>query len=293
MVLDREDPIALGALRIALASIFLLSLLSHLGAVDAYFSDRSILAREPARAAFPEPWSVFFWVGAPWAVRAIFGIGVLAHVLWLLGLFTRPAAFVAWFVWVSMIGRHPRLYSMADTWQMVLCTWLMLMPAGRGLSLDHYRGRGGPVPVWCRRIFQLQLAVLYTSTGLHKTGATWGTEGTALYYALSDPYNRHWVMPELLATLQPFVLRPLTWLVRGWEVAFGAFVGLHYCRGLLRGRWRVWDLRPVFLGFGALMHVGIQALLYVVWFSPLTLACYLAFIRPDELRAWLSMRRRC
>jgi hypothetical protein len=55
------------------------------------------------------------------------------------------------------------------------------------------------------------------------------------------------------------------------------------------------DLRIVVLGFGVLMHVGIQTMMYVAWFSPLVIAVYLAFLRPDEARRlvdWINQRRR-
>lgn len=277
-----EEPTALGLCRIALVAVFLASLLSHVGAVAAYFSSASPIGGKFAAQAFSARWSLFFLVDDPWAVRAIFAAGVVAHVLWLVGLFTPIAAIVSATVWISMVGRNPLLYSMPDQLHSAMIVWLALMPTGRGLSLDaRWRGKGGPVPVWCRRILQLQLAVMYTTTGLAKHGATWKAEGSAIYYSLVNPYNRHFDVAPALAAIHPYVLRPLTWAVLVWEVAFGGFVLAHW----LRLRWRqVPDLRWLFLGFGAAMHVGIQAMLYVAWFTPLTLASYLCFLQPEEAR---------
>jgi hypothetical protein len=283
-LLREEDAAALGLCRVALVTVFLASMLAHVGSVGEYFSRESMLFGEHARLAFPERASIFFYVEDPRAVRAIFGVGVLAHLCWLFGLFTRPAALIAFAVWASMIGRNPLLYAMPDKLHTALALWLALLPAGRGLSLDaRWRGKGGPVPVWCRRLLQLQLAVLYVGTGLLKTGATWRSEGTALYYALVNPYNRHFQISGLLAQLQPWLLRPMTWAVLVWEVSFGAFVLSHWLREGTGSR-RIPDLRRPFLGFGAAMHLGIQALLYVAWFTPLCLAAYAAFLRPDEIR---------
>ena len=185
-------------------------------------------------------------------------------------------------MWVSVVGRNPLLYAMPDQLHTAMIVWLALMPTGRGLSLDaRWRGKGGPVPVWCRRIVQLQLAVMYTVTGLAKHGNTWKADGTAIYYSLANPYNRHFEVGPALAAVQPYLLRPLTWAVLVWEVAFGGFVVSTW----LRERWRrIPDLRWLFLGFGALTHIGIQVMMYVEWFTPLTLASYLAFVRPDEAR---------
>jgi hypothetical protein len=292
-MLDREDPTALGLMRIVLVAIFTLALVTHVGAVAEYFSDASVLAGPYARKAFHSRWSLFFYVTDPWAVRAIFALGVVAHLLWLVGLFTPVAAVVAWLVWASMMGRHPLLYSLADQLLMVLVTLVALMPTGRGLSLDaQWRNKGGTVPVWCRRMMQLQLAVVYVGTGALKTGDTWRVDGTALYYTLSNPYNRHFDVQQALGFLQPWVLRPMTWLVLCWEVGFGGFVAVHWIRELLGRPRRLPDLRKPFLGFGIAMHVGIQAMLYVAWFSPLAIAAYTAFLSPAEASRLVARLRR-
>ena len=283
-----ESPTALGLCRIVLVGIFTLSMLSHLGAVSEYFSDEAALAGDFARQAFHSRFSLFFYVEEPGAVRAIFGLGVVAHLLWLFGLYTRPAALVAFAVWSSIVGRNPLLYAMPDQLQTCLMLWLALMPAGRGLSLDaRWRGKGGPVPIWCRRIIQLQIAVVYTATGLLKTGVTWKGDGTAIYYSLVNPYNRHFDLSHTFAQLQPFVLRPLTWLVVVWEVGFAGFVAVLWLREATGRRWFP-DLRGPFLGFGVLMHLSIWAMMYVVWFTPLVLGAYLAFLRPAEVERLLA-----
>jgi len=294
VLLDPEDPTALGLVRIAVVAVLTLSLLTHVGSFAFYFSEASPLHGEYARLAFPSRFSLFFTIEHPLGVQAIFVVGIVAHLLWLVGRWTTPAAIVAWLVWVSMVGRNPLLYSLPDQLQMAIATWLAFMPSGRGLSLDARRHGPKPVPVWCRRIIVLQLAAMYTSTGLLKHGKTWHEQGTALYYALVNPYNRHFDVPELLAALQPWVLRPMTWVVLAFEIGFAAFVLVHALRELL-GRPRfVPDLRPIVLGFGVLMHLGIQSMMYVAWFSPLVIATYLAFLRPDEARRlvdWITSRR--
>lgn len=290
--LDPEDPTALGLVRIGVVAVLTASLLTHTGAVAEYFSNEAPLQGAWAREAFPSRFSVFFWIEAPWAVRLVFALGVVAHLLWLVGRFTGPASFVAWVVWVSMSGRSPLLYSLPDQLQMVTCSLLMVMPSGRGLSLDARRHGPRPVPVWCRRILMIQLATLYTATGLLKSGPTWHRDHTALYYALVNPYNRHFDAAEVWASLQPWMLRPMTAIVVWWEILFAAFLALHALRHRLgRPRWFL-DLRWPVLGFGVVMHLGIQVALYVAWFSPLVLASYLAFLAPDEARRLVARVRR-
>jgi hypothetical protein len=282
----REDPTALGLVRVLVVSVLLASAVGHVGAVGEYFSDEAWIAGRFAREAFPSRWSLFFSIGDPTAVRALFALGIAAHVAWLVGLHTRIAGIVSMLLWTSMYGRSPLLYAYPDQLGQCLGLLLVLMPAGNGLSLDAaLRGKGGPVPVWCRRLLQLQLAIMYTATGLVKTGDAWRVDGTALYYTLVNPYNRHFDLGATWAHLQPWVLRPATYAVLVWEVGFGGFVALHWVRESLgaRGR-RIPDLRKIFLGFGVLMHGGIQVLLYVVFFSVLCVASYAAFLSPAEAR---------
>lgn len=297
----QEDPLALGLARIVIAGILFLTALLHAGNVGEYFSDESMIYGRFARLAFPSRWSLFFTIHEPTAVRAIWAIGVVALGLWTVGLFTRVSAVVGMLVWISMYGRNHLLYAYPDQLALMLGFLLALMPAGRGLSLDaRWRGRGGTVPIWCRRLIQLQLAIVYTVTGLEKTGDTWRVDGTAIYYTLTNPYNRHFDAGPLFAALQPWVLKPMTFAVLAWEIAFGPFVAYHWLRDtvgpawrarLLRG-WATPDLRWLMLGFGAAMHVGIQLGVYVLFFSPLIVGCYVAFFDSDELRRAAARVRR-
>ncbi len=289
---ELEDPAALGLVRILVVAVMTASLLAHVGAVADYFSDASPLFGIYARRAFPTRWSIFFWIRDPWAVRAVFALGALAHLCWLVGLFTVPAAVLSAVLWLSMVGRNPLLYSLPDQLHGALVFLLACMPTGRGLSLDaRWRGKGGPVPVWCRRLVQLQMTVVYTYTGILKSGPAWHADGTAIYYALVNPYNRHFDVAPVLARLQPWLLRPVTWLVLVWEVAFAGFAVENWLREALgRRRWLP-DLRVVFLGFGAAMHLGIQLMLYVVSFSLMCVAAYAAFLSPAEAKRIVACTR--
>lgn len=294
MWLGPEDGTTLGLLRIGVVAVLLASLLCHAGAFAEYFSSRSPLHGTWARDAFPSRMSIFFAIEQPWAVQLVFAVGIAAHVAWMVGWYTPVAAVLSWALWLSMSGRNPLLYSLPDQLQMVLCTLLMLMPSGRAFSLDARRMGRRQVPVWCRRVWIVQIATLYTATGLLKSGDTWHRDGTALYYALVNPYNRHFDIGPFYASLQPWLLRPMTHVVLWWEILFAVFVAVHVLRSLLPRRWWFPDLRWPMLGFGVAMHVGIQLALYVVWFSPLMIVSYLAFVSPAELaavQAWWRRRR--
>ena len=308
----QEDAYALGLARAAFATILTILLLAHVGAVGAYFSDESVIGGRFARLAFSDRWSIFLppqkgqedawhafiYVADPTWVRLIFGAGVVAHLLWVVGLFTRTAGFVCLGLWVSLMGRNPMLYAYPDQFAMAMLVLFALTPAGRGFSLDaRWRRRRGKelltAPVWCRRLVQFQLAIVYLSTGLAKHGKTWHEDGTALYYTLVNPYNRHFDLGGAWASLQPWVLRPATWLTLYWELAFCIFVFANWIREARSPAKWPRDWRWLFLGLGVMVHGGVQLLLYTVAFSPMVLATYLVFLQPDEARrlvAWVRLR---
>jgi hypothetical protein len=239
----------------------------------------------PAQKGEEEAWYAIFYVEDAFWVRFIFGVGVLAHLCWIVGLFTRLAGFACLVLWVSLFGRNPLLYAYPDHFLMGFLVLYVMMPCGRGFSLDdRWRGKGGTVPVWCRRLIQFQLAVVYGVTGLKKSGKTWHEDGTAIYYTLMNPYNRHFALATLWAKLQPWVLRPATFAALYWELAFPLFVISNWIREARSSAKWPRDLRWLFLGFGVLMHGSIQLLLYTVAFSPLAIATYFAFLQPQEAR---------
>lgn len=308
LLAGQEDALALGVCRAIVAGILCLSSLLHLGSVAEYFSDASMINGRFAELAFPSRWSIFFSVREPLAVQAIWTLGTLALGLWALGLYTWISGALGMLLWISMYGRNPLLYAYPDQLAIFFGVLVALMPSGRGFSLDaKLRGKGGTVPVWCRRVIQLQLGIVYTATGLEKSGDTWHVDGTAIYYTLTNPYNRHFDAGPWFAAIQPWLLRPMTFGVLVWEVAFGGFVAYHWLRDLAGGRflrvldrrrdevgsqgsgarargWPIPDLRWLFLGFGALMHLGIQLGVYVVLFSPLMVGSYVCFLTSSELR---------
>ena len=304
---DQEDAFALGVVRAAIAGVLFVSALCHVGNVAEYFSDASMINGRFARLAFTSRWSLFFTVSDPTAVRLLWGVGVLALGMWTLGLFTRASALVGMGLWVCMYGRNPLLYAYPDQLAMMMGALLALMPAGRGFSLDaRWRGLGGTVPVWCRRLIQLQIGILYTATGLEKTGELWREDYTAIYYTIISPYNRHFDPGRLAAWLQPWLLRPMTFLVLYWEISFAGFLAYHWLYEMVGRRLPAWgtraregrpgwalpDARWLFLSFGVVMHIGIQLSVYVMFFMPLVFGSYLAFFTSEDLRAIGARLRR-
>lgn len=298
MCTDDEDGAALALARIGVGLVVTVALLGHVGAVAEYFSDASELRGMWAESAFSTRWSPLFSWSEPWQARALFGVGVVAHLGWITGTFTRVSTAVAAFTWISLIGRNPLLYGYPDQLGLVLCVLMVFMPTGQTWSVDALlRARRGDrstgrVPRWCRHLLQLQLAVVYTGTGLYKTGDTWREHGSAIYYTVANPLNRHFDAGELFAGLHAWVLRPMTFSVVAWETAFAGFVLAWWLRQVIGPRRWLPDLRWLFLGVGLAMHLGIQLLVFVMTFSALMVATYAAFLEPSEARRLVAWFRR-
>lgn len=206
----------------------------------------------------------FFWA---W-------VGVTAA--WTLGLFTRITGICLWFVTMCWLNRNPNLLNGGDDTLQVALFLLMLAPCGKALSLDSLAGHGSArVPPWSVRLLQIQLAAIYSSTGLVKLvgennpggwlpAGTWW-DGTSIHYALNYMTMSRWSYAQLPV---PFwITASMTYFSVWWEFLFPWLVLYRHTRP-----WTLW--------FGVLFHVGIFLTLEVGWFSLYTLCFYTVWL-PD------------
>jgi hypothetical protein len=138
------------------------------------------------------------------------------------------------------------------------------------------------IAAWPRKLILVQLAVVYTVTGLQKlVSSAWTPlDGfSALYQILQSP---QWARdPDLLVSTHGWLVVPaavLSFVTITWEIGF--FVVL------IRRRWR-W----LFALTGVLMHAGILVLMEVGAFSWLSMALYPAMFG-DEIAALVERARR-
>jgi hypothetical protein len=207
---------------------------------------------------------------------------------WTAGLFTRLTGACVWFGTLCWINRNPNILNGGDDTLQVGLFLLMLAPCGRALSVDALLFRRPPlVAPWPVRLIQLQLCVVYLTTGVVKlagegigpnhlpTGTWW--DGTSVHYALNYTIMSRWSYAQFPVPL--WLTAPLTYVSVWWEALFPLLV-----------LWR--RSRPWALWFGVLFHVGIWLTIEVGWFSFYTLAFYGVWVpdwfwerRPNEPRA--------
>lgn len=209
-------------------------------------------------------------------VNTVFFVWVAATVMLLVGCWTRTANVIVWFLTLCFVNRNPNVLNGGDDVMKTGLLLLALAPSGRALSLDSWwrrrraAAKGEPPPSrlvepWSVRLLQIQLAVIYCSTGLVKLTArspfyegTWWA-GTSIHYVLNDATMARWSYAQLPV---PFwITAPMTYLSVWWEVLFPLLVLFRRTRG------------PA-LVFGVLFHFGIWLTIEVGWFSFYTLAFY-------------------
>jgi hypothetical protein len=225
-------------------------------------------------------------------VRTVFWVWVATTACFTLGFFTRLMNVVVWFLTMCFIYRNPNILNGGDDTLGVAIFLLMLAPTGQAFSLDAWLRRwvGAPrtpvtIPPWSVRVLQIQLCLIYLSTGLIKVKGEWDWEGpfkfagtwwdgTSIHHVLNLFSMSRWSFAQL--PLPFWVTAIMTYTCVWWEVLFTPLVLFRWTRALA-------------LWFGILFHVGIWLTIEVGWFSFYMLPFYAVWI-PD--RFWKRWDRR-
>jgi hypothetical protein len=299
-----EPPLVLVALRVAVALVLLGSLFSAYasGVLESMWVDWRY-----GGALHLE--GTTFWVdvlGGPkrGVILGLFSAATLSGLLILLGFGGRVPYLVAGQAYDSLVRMNGDTVGSYDSMITNALYLLFLSAANATLSVDC-RLRSGRwtseqvQPAWPRYLLIFQLLVVYGATGLQKLSLTWTPLGgySALYWVFQDPTWRRF---DLSFTASAYPLLVLATAVT-WHFEIGApLLLLHFRARRKHGsggrihRWLVrWDLRKPFVLIGIGLHTGILLLLNVGPFSWISLAYYLAFLRPGELERvgrWLAAR---
>jgi hypothetical protein len=254
--LRTEDPRAIAAFRIGLATVLLLNINNMWQHFELLFTDEGLFMTESARQQLAggqfkgygegvggEPtgffdfmavvtwaqgprYSLLHFFDSPRAFWTILTIWEVATVAFLLGFRTRISGIVSLVLTLGFMGRNPIYMSGADVVFRVMFVYLVMARSGHAYSIDHWlrnRGRERPIyeriPAWPRMLIILQLATIYFWTGCAKSGDVWW-RGDSLYYALSlDHFNR--VPTQFIGyVFGTNVFRLMTWTVHLWQIGF-------------------------------------------------------------------------
>lgn len=226
---------------------------------------------------------VFFNHDDPDVLRSLLLFSVVVTACWTIGFCTRICNVLVWLVMLAWINRNPNILNGGDDTLQVGIFLLMLSPSGRAFSIDAWirrvrTGDTGPalIPPWSVRLIQIQLAVIYLTTGLVKLkgdgflkGTWW--DGTSVHYVLNYVTMSRWSYAQLPLPIE--LTAAMSYICVWWEALFPVLV-LHRST-----RW-------VALWFGISFHLGIWFTIEVGWFSFYTMSYYGVWV-PD----WFWERR--
>lgn len=262
---------------------------------SAFFGDNGWQDASLISAVAPGTASCSFWwiVPEPWRFP-IHLVCLAALFAYVVGLFLRVSAPLAWMITVSYAHRVPQATFGLDQINTLLTAYLAiafvcLSARDAALSLDRWvfvrRSRRRSLPaeklsprpqaVVCvaTRLIQLHLSIIYLYSGLSKLkGETWW-DGTALWLAVSN---------------LEYQSGDLTWLARYPAAINLLTVGTVMFEMLFPIL--IWNrrLRPLFIVTGLLLHLGIGKFLGMWTFGIAMQICYLSFLPPSVVEKVLN-----
>jgi hypothetical protein len=182
------------------------------------------------------------------------GLYALSLVALALGLRTRVAAALAWFLHLTLMTTGEGTNYGADQLAHIFLYYLVWIPSGRALSLDRVlrRVRPGPSP-WARlalRVVQLHLCIVYLTSGAAKALSPSWRNGDAIWRVVMTPEYRRFGFDFSWLASHPAVATGAGWAVLGVELGYAALVWPNRTR-------RAWVLCTVALHLGIAVFMGL------------------------------------
>jgi uncharacterized membrane protein YphA (DoxX/SURF4 family) len=268
----------LALFRIAVGLVVLSWTLALAPSLYAFYSRDGILPTYPDYEG-TLAWGLLEWFPGNAAVTILYFALLLASICVLVGFATRIATLIVFVCMVSFAHRNPWVLNSGDLLVQLLVFYLLLAPAGDGLSVDRWLKRDRQFwefsrrSIWPLRLVQVQVSILYITAVWDKVrGSTWN-DGTAVSYALRIGDLERFPVPGFVT--DSLILANL--------MTFGT-LAIEFALAIL-----VWNrvLRPWVLLLGVLLHLGIDYGVRVGFFSWAVFVAYVAFIPPERARAFI------
>jgi len=219
----------MAAFRFFLGFILIVDIFMRATDLTAHYSDFGILPRHAYIELFSNPLHISLHLASglvEWQAL-LFTLTALAGFCVMIGYHTRLATIIAWVLLVSLHNRNTMILNGGDVLFRLIYFWSILLPLGARYSVDAALKSNHSEP---KNLFfsaatigiAVQIAILYTSTALLKTGKEWWPDGTASYYALQldsfvTPFGR-WMGQQIE------LLRLGTYFVYFLELLAGFFL---------------------------------------------------------------------
>jgi len=278
---------SLALFRIGLGLVIIADVFLRLRDLSAHYTDDGVLPVQSLMLPGVSYWpfNLAIWNGSLSYQVGIFTFILIFAILLSLGVVTRVATFGCWFLLNCIAIRNPLVLYGADNLIRLLLFWSLFLPLHefftviqRPLRAPRAQPRRS-IASFASVAFILQIIFVYFFSALHKTGAEWRTEGSALEISL---HIDSMVLPfgEFLRNF-PGILKFLTFGVFYLEL-LGPFLFIIPYRNTL---FRLFAL-ALFLP----MHLGIALTLNVQLFSWIDFVALAALI-PSEVWDFLERGR--
>ena len=267
-----QSPVPLGAFRIALSVVLLARFWAMRHSILDVYGPHGFVAWDVTRAellpglAHPLDLAIVLGVFGSDPIDVTYGLvglELMALLLLLAGITSRMAAIVAFASDYFLMRAGAGVLYGLDHFGHVALFYCMFMPVGAALTLPRWL-RGAPAAPatgaagLARRVLQLHLCIVYTSSGVEKAcGPDWWS-GEAIWRALTLP-DFHWLDLHVLAHWPGFAAL-LGWGVLALEsgYAFGMFFRRTRCLWLL-------GVISMHLGIGLFLNLGLFAGVMLLW----------------------------
>lgn len=221
----------------------------------------------------PGLWTLLGPLNSNAAAIVCFYALIAAALSLIVGFQTRLAALIVFVAFTSIERRNFYVSNSGDELIRIIALILFLAPAGSAVSVDRWRKRAPlwTFPArspWALRLLQVQVSVLYLAAVWDKVrGVTWNN-GTATSYALRLDDIVRFQLPHTIAQSE-LIANLMTYGTLAVEFSIGVLV---------------WNrrLRPYVLLAGVGLHLSIDLLMRIGFFTGAVFVAYLAFVSPER-----------
>ncbi len=282
------DPLMLGVIRILTGMMLTYNLLIWGTDLQSFFGQQSLQPLNAIRAMYENEFVFSFLLYVPdaWLTTVHYGCVAVA-LLFCCGVGTRVTSLLAFLITISYSQRVPVANFGLDQILGMLCLYMAIGPSGASLSFDSWLLRRIsakhsartsvamlPSAQMVLRLIQIHVCIIYFWAGFAKLkGDSWWT-GEAMWQVIAN--QEYQTIDLTWMAYVPWLPYLIAHVTVAWEVSF--------CILVWRPRWR-----PLMLGIGTLMHLGIGAFLGMWTFGLIMTFPYLAFAHPSRWRRRLAL----
>lgn len=215
--------------------------------------------------------------------RFILLVHVIAVVGFLIGWQFRICSVLVFLTLVSIHHRNAYILSSGDTLLRMFCFMAIFSDASAGLSVDALNKSTDfkefpEIDPWPVRIMQLQICIVYLRTVYWKLRGKMWWNGTAAWYPLwVDAYVR-FRPPRCMLSLP--LVKVATWGTLLEELSLGVLIWVR-------------ELRYPILISGILLHLMLDVIMNLQFFSWIMICGLLLFVFPDDAEQFLRAAMDC